>query len=244
LIPATSELGARNDREKIERTYYLASKYVCMLSIALVAYVVLEARSIVSLWIGQGFEQSAVVIQILAIGYGINVMGGPASQTGAGVGRPEFDMRSALLLAVLNPVLSLWFVQRFGSAGAAAGTSIAMVSASIYLLVIFHRQYLRNSVWKTFREVHLRPIIAGVLASLSVLGFHRIVPQLLLLDNYRYLIPLKMAADFVVFSSIYVVLLIALKQVTAIDWNNFIGLVSFGFEFLRHPFRERVKIYR
>jgi O-antigen/teichoic acid export membrane protein len=244
LIPATSELGARNDSEKIRRTYYLASKYVCMLTVALVAYVILEARSLVMFWIGQGFESSVILIQILAIGYGANVAGGAASQTGAGIGRPEFDMKSTVLLAVLNPILSLLLVQRFGAAGAAAGTTVAMVSATIFLLVIFHRQYLENSVWTIFRDVQLRPIVAGILANLAVLGFHKVVPGVVHLESVRYLIPAKLALDFALFAPIYVVLLIALRQVTAIDRNNFMGLLSFGSEFLRHPFRERVKIYR
>ena len=90
----------------------------------------------------------------------------------------------------------------------------------------------------------MRPVIAGALANFAVLGFHKVVPQVMEFEKVRYLIPLKLAADFALFTPIYVVLLIALRQVTAIDWNNFLGLVSFGFEFLRHPFRERVKIYR
>ena len=245
LIPATSELGARNDREKIRQTYYLASKWVCMMTVAMVGFVILEARSVVNFWIGRpGFETSIVLIQILAIGYGVNVMGGAASQTGAGVGRPEFDMKSTVLLAIMNPILSWILVQRFGAAGAATGTSIAMVVASIYLLVTFHNKYLGNSVWTVLRDVQFRPILAGTLAGFAVLGFHRVVPQLLALEHVRYLIPIKMAVDFVLFAPIYVVLLIALRHVTKIDWNNFIGLVSFGFEFLRHPARERVKIYR
>ena len=244
LIPATSELGARNDKEKIRQTYYLASKYVCMVTVAMVAFVILEARSLVNFWIGNGFESSVILIQILAIGYGVNVMGGAASQTGAGIGRPEFDMKSTVLLATLNPILSLLLVRQFGAAGAAAGTSIALVSAAVYLLVIFHRQYLENSVWTIFRDVQLRPMIAGTLANFAVLGFHKLMPRALELESVRYLIPLKMTMDFVLFAPIYVVLLITLRQVTAIDWNNFTGLVSFGFEFLRHPFRERVKIYR
>ncbi len=129
LIPVTSELEARNDRERILRTYYVASKYVCMLAVALIAFLILEARSVLNLWLGAGFEQSVILIQILAVGYGVNVMGGVASQTGAGVGRPEFDMKSTLLLAVMNPILSMSLVHRFGSAGAAAGTSISMVSS-------------------------------------------------------------------------------------------------------------------
>jgi hypothetical protein len=53
-----------------------------------------------------------------------------------------------------------------------------------------------------------------------------------------------LAADFAIFAPIYVAVLVALRQVTAIDWRNFLSLMSFGFEFLRHPVRERVKIYR
>ena len=244
LIPATSELGARNDREKILQTYALASRYMSMVTVSMVAFVVLEAPSLVRLWIGSGFEQSVVLIQILAVGYGANVLGGAASQTGAGIGRPEFDMRSTIVLSILNPILSVLLVRHYGAAGAAAGTSLAMIVAAGYLLVTFHRNYVEQSVWQFARNVHFRPIVSGFLANFAVLGLHQVLPEVAGLDRVRYLIPLKMAIDFAVFIPIYVVVLIALRQVTAIDWKNFLGLVSFGFEFLRHPFRERVKIYR
>jgi O-antigen/teichoic acid export membrane protein len=244
LIPATSELGARNDRAKILQTYLLASKYVAMVTVAMVAFLVLEARSVLTLWLGNGFGNSVILVQILAIGYGANVLGGAASQTGAGVGRPEFDMRSTVLLSVLNPILSIFLVQQFGAPGAAAGTSLAFVIATVYLLLTFHRNYIENSVRTILQDVYLRPIAAGVFANLAVQAFHQVVPQIGAWETIRYLVPVKMAADFGIFAPTYIVLLVAFRQVTAIDWNNFMGLISFGFEFLRHPFRERVKIYR
>ena len=244
LIPATSELGARNDRAKILRTYLLASKYVAMLTVAVAAFLMLEARSVLTFWLGNGFENSVVLVQILAIGYAVNILGGAASQTGAGVGRPEFDMRSTLVLAVLNPVFGILLVQQFGAAGAAAGTTLAFVISTIYLLVTFHRNYVGNSVWSILQDVYLRPITAAAFANLAVLAFHKVAPQLVAWESVRYLTPVKIAADFGVFAPVYIVLLVAFRQVTAIDWSNFMGLVSFGFEFLRHPFRERVKIYR
>jgi O-antigen/teichoic acid export membrane protein len=244
LIPATSELGARNDRAKILQTYLLASKYVAMVTIALVAFLVLEARSVITLWLGSGFESSVLLVQILAIGYGANVLGGAASQTGAGVGRPEFDMRSTVLLSLLNPTLSIFLVQWFGAPGAAAGTSLAFIIATVYLLVIFQRNYVQTPVRKVLQEVYLRPIAAGVFASLAVLVFHKLTPQLVAWETVRHLVPIKMAADFGIFAPLYIVLLVTFRQVTAIDWNNFLGLMSLSSEFLRHPFRERVKIYR
>ena len=153
-------------------------------------------------------------------------------------------MRSTVLLSILNPILSVLLVRQFGAAGAAAGTSLAFVVATAYLLVTFHRNYVRNSVRTIFRDIYLRPIAAGVFANLAVVGFHRLAPQLAAWETVRYLTPIKMAADFGVFAPVYIVLLIAFRQVTAIDWNNFLGLISFSSEFLRHPFRERVKIYR
>jgi O-antigen/teichoic acid export membrane protein len=244
LIPATSELGARNDRAKILQTYLLVSKYVAMVTIAMVAFLVLEARSVITFWLGNGFENSVILVQILAIGYGANVLGGAASQTGAGVGRPEFDMRSTVLLSLLSPIFSILLVRQFGAAGAAAGSSLAFVIATVYLLLIFHRNYVQNSVRTVFRDVYLRPIVAGVFADLAVLGFHKLTPQLVSWETVRYLVPIKMAADFGIFAPLYIVLLVTFRQVTAIDWNNFVGLMSFSSEFLRHPLRERVKIYR
>jgi O-antigen/teichoic acid export membrane protein len=242
LIPATSELDAKNDRTKIVRTYLLASKYMAMVTIAAVAFLIVEARSVITFWLGNGFENSVLLVQILAIGYGANVLGGPASQTGAGVGRPEFDMRSTVLLAVLNPIFSIFLVRKFGAAGAAAGNSLAFTIATIYLLITFHRNYLASSVRRIFQDVYLRPITAGVFANLAVLGFHQLTPQIVSWENIRYLAPVKIAADFGIFAPFYVVLLVAFRQVTAIDWNNFVGLMYFSSEFLRRPFRERVKI--
>jgi O-antigen/teichoic acid export membrane protein len=244
LIPATSELGARNDRAKIVQTYLLASKYVAMLTVAMVAFLAMEARSVLTLWLGTGFENSVILVQILAIGYGANVLGGVESQTGAGVGRPEFDMRSTVLLGILNPILCIILVQKFGAAGAAAGTTCAFVIATTYLLISFHRHYIKNSAGAILRHVYIGPICVGIVADVAVLGFHQVTPQLVTWESIRYLAPVKMAADFGIFAPVYVLLLVAFRQVTSIDWKNLTGVLSFGFEFLRQPLRQRVKIYR
>ena len=242
LIPATAELGARQDRQKLLRTYVLASKYVAMLTIAITAFLILEARSVLMLWLGPGFESSVILVQILAIGYGANVLGGVASQTGAGVGHPEFDMRSTVLLAILNPVLSIILVMRFGAAGAAAGTTLAFVVATTYLLTSFQRNYIEGSLRSVLQEVYLRPIVAGVFATLAVLAFRHVVPQIGSWQTVRWLAPVKMAAEFGVFAPAYILLLVAFRQVTTIDGQNFVRLMSFGTTFVRHSFRERVGI--
>jgi O-antigen/teichoic acid export membrane protein len=245
IIPAASELGARNEKEKIIRTYVIASKYVALITIGLVGFIVLDADSILRLWLGPAFdERSVFLLQILAIGYGANVLGGAASQIGAGVGRPEFDMKATILLTVLSPLLGIALVRQYGAAGAAAGTALALVFSAVYLLVAFHRNYLQTPVEGMVRDIHIRPVVAGLLAIGAAAGFHHVLPAVDSLRQTWYLIPVKLALDFAVFAPVYVLFLILLRQLTAMDRQNFLGLMTFGFEFLRHPFRERVKIYR
>src|SRR5262249_50717291 len=124
------------------------------------------------------------------------------------------------------------------------GTALALSLAAAYLLFIFHRDYMGGSLWGVLRGIYLRPILSATLAGLAVLGFHYLLPGINSLSLARYLIPLKLAADCAIFVPAYIVLLVALRQVSIIDWNNFQWLVAFCVEFLRHPFRERVKVYR
>lgn len=243
LIPAASELGARNDAAKIERTYLTVSKYIVIVTVAGISFLLLDASPVVRLWLGNGFDQSALLIQILAIGYGVNILGGAASQIGAGVGRPEFDMHSMILLSVVNPILSFFLARRFGAAGAAAGTSIALVTAAVYLLFVFHRNYLGTSLWSIFESIYIRPIISAFLAISALVTLHYVAPLMLQLSEVRYLIPLRLVLDFGIFLPLYIGLLVVLRQISSLDWDNFQWLVAFGFTFLRHPFRERVKVY-
>lgn len=237
LIPATSELRARRDRQKILQTYLMASKYLAMLTVAMAAFLIIEARSVLVLWLGRGFESAVILVQILAIGYAANIIGGPASQTGAGIGHPEFDMRGTVLLTILTPALGLLLVHGFGAAGAAAGTSLAFIAATGYLLVAFHRNYVENSVRTVLEDIYLRPLAAGVFASLIVMTFHKVVPQLASLEAVRYMIPLKIGTDFAVFAPTYLLILMAFRQVTAMDWNNFLSLIYFGLQLLRRQAR-------
>jgi hypothetical protein len=76
------------------------------------------------------------------------------------------------------------------------------------------------------------------------MGIHRLVPLFTAWEGVRYMIPVKMAVDFAVFAPTYILLLVAFRQITSIDWNNLVSLLSFAVELLRHPYREHVKIYR
>ena len=56
-------------------------------------FVIFNARLILAAWLGEGYVESVLVIQILALGYFINVITGVAHTSAVGMGKPEFAMK-------------------------------------------------------------------------------------------------------------------------------------------------------
>jgi peptidoglycan biosynthesis protein MviN/MurJ (putative lipid II flippase) len=158
----------------------------------------------------------------------VNAMSEAASQTGSGVGRPDFDMRGAILLIVLNPVLSLLLVQQYGPPGAALGTTLALISSACYVLWSFHRHWVGSSVGALLRDIHLRPWLGALLAAAAVWGLERTVPEIETALGSRLLTPLKLLLDLAVFTGVYAAALTFSGHLTAVDWRNLKGLLAFG----------------
>jgi O-antigen/teichoic acid export membrane protein len=236
LIPTVSELEARGEKAQVLKTYFLAARYIVIVTVGLVAFVILEAGSLLFLWLGPGFEQSVVLVQVLAIGYGVNAISESATQTGSGVGRPDIDMRGAILLTVLNPLLSLALVTRLGAPGAALGTTIALLSSAVFVVWTFHRVYAGTPVLTLVGEVHVRPWTAAILGASGIGLFHRLLPLLADADPTRLLAGAKIAVDGCIFASVYLLVLVALRHVTTMDLQNLSRLAAVGYRSLRGPF--------
>lgn len=168
IIPAASELNAKKDHDTLYKVYVRTSKYLALVSFPLTAFVILTAPLIMLTWMGQGYERSVLVIQFLAFGYFANLMGGVASSMGAGVGRPEYDMRSNLILSFLNLILSVVLIIKIGFIGVVIGTTISLCISALYLLRVFHKHYLKKTFFNFVREVYFLPLICAILASLSI----------------------------------------------------------------------------
>jgi O-antigen/teichoic acid export membrane protein len=239
LVPAVSELEARGDRPQVLKTYFLAARYTVVVTVGLVAFVMLEARALLLLWLGPGFEQSVVLVQVLAIGYGVNAISESATQTGSGIGRPDIDMRGAILLTILNPLLSIALILELGTpAGAALGTSIALVSSASYVVWTFHSVYVGRSVFALLRDVHLRPWLAAASGVGLVFLFHAVLPVIPAADSSRLAAGIRIGVDCGLFGSTYLLALVALRHITALDWQNLRRLALFGYRVLRQPFPE------
>jgi O-antigen/teichoic acid export membrane protein len=170
IMPAASELGALNDKRRLIELYYRAQKYLAFVGIPVVCYIGLISSRFVQLWIGQNFRMIALPLTILVSVNFFNLISGPGFLISAGNGNLESGMRSALVGIVLNVVLSLLLIYRYGFSGAVMGTSISLTFATGYFIYLFHRE-TGYPFGRLLRQSFVRPTVC----SIGVLFFVRLI---------------------------------------------------------------------
>ncbi len=139
LFPAFSRLWADGRKNDIRETYFRAVKYLSFIAVPAMSFLAISSKSVILLWMGNGYDSAANVASALAIGYMVStIMGAVGASAVQGIGKPEIQMRGAIFNMTLNIALSLILIKIFGFPGAAFGTSIAMIAAVFYFIYVFH----------------------------------------------------------------------------------------------------------
>ena len=176
LLPAVAALDAADNPDRILAALHRATRYVILLALPLFAYLCCFARELIAVWLGPGFEQSALTIQILAIAYYLNVIASPLSYVSQGRGEPKYQMKSMLIQVVLNIVLSTTLIMRFGYFGAVAGTTTAMITG----VLIFFRWYGKSLVQHPLTllvNANVKPVLCILPAGLLALAVRWVLTE-------------------------------------------------------------------
>lgn len=121
LFPAFSGHGALGTESgQLVRLYNTTTRYLLLALLPLITYLVVNARDILTVWMGPHFAaEGAVVLQILAFGALLNFLARLPFGAVQAVGRPDLAARCHLLEFPIYIVLCLLLIPRWGIVGAA-----------------------------------------------------------------------------------------------------------------------------
>jgi O-antigen/teichoic acid export membrane protein len=164
-FPAASELHGLRDTARMRRLYLTTLKLNAVLMILLVALVGGLAVPILDAWLGSEFARnSAAILVVLALGYGLAALAGVSGQLTDASGHPGWTAWFAVGSAVVNIVLSVTLVPRIGAIGAAYAILIANGGGGLVFLAITQWRLLRLSLTETLAQI-VRPAAAGLLVA-------------------------------------------------------------------------------
>jgi len=162
-FPRLSEYSGRDALERVEKTVSrLITPSLAAVVPAFFGMLVL-AREILDVVFGPAYVVAATALVVLmanAVSSGVYQL---VARTLRAVDRPDIDARAVVLQLVLNVILNLLFVPRFGIVGAAVATSMAALAGSALALVGLSRLIEVRFQWRPLAwSVTSAVIMAGV----------------------------------------------------------------------------------
>jgi O-antigen/teichoic acid export membrane protein len=168
VIPATSELEARDEQERSLELYERGTRYLVLIGTPLCLFSAIGAPLLVLAWLGTSYElgvEMTWLIQILALGYYANLSTGVATGIAVGMGKPEFEMKFGVMLAITSLVLSVGLIKWIGFYGPAIASTLSLTVCALYFYKLFHT-HLKQPLWPFLTRIYRMPILMSIIAGL------------------------------------------------------------------------------
>lgn len=216
FTPMAARLFAKNDTAGVNKHYWKTAIWVAVLSFPIFILTFSCASPITLLLYGARYEESAIILALLSVGYYFNASLGFNGTVLKVYGKLRYMVGINAAAAVLNLIANYILIPRYGAIGAAAGTCGTLIVHNIFKQIglkmgtginLFERRYLRvyliiitatlgllipQLIWK-FSPYYILPF--SVLASLAVirlnrnmLNVHDTFPELLRFPILRWLL--------------------------------------------------------
>jgi len=223
IVPATSEIYARKEIGKLQELYLKSCKYLVVLALPLTFFITINASLIILCWVNAQYEKSVLVVQILAIGYFLNIFTGPGNLVLQGMGKPEYQMRASLIHCTLNLFFSIILIIKFGYIGVIVGTTLALSIGAVYFIHLANRE-LQVSFNKLVAIIY-PPVIASICASFANFGFNYLVTFFILSHNRLMNISI-LALNGLIFTMVYFIIIFLTHYFTEEDKNLLTEVLS------------------
>ncbi len=165
IVTLASEAVGRDRPEDIVLLRRTTTRWMLFFSVPIACGFFLYAEEAISLLFGREFAGAAATARLLIPAYVVSMLAGPLGVFINAFGKTHWTLANVVLRTLLNVVLNLLLIPRFGIVGAAAGTLIALS-----LAVALHRIQLRPLV--QFRGTYVgwgRPIaVLGAAVGVSL----------------------------------------------------------------------------
>lgn len=166
VFPLCSELHATGQHAKLRDLYLKASKYAFMLSISITTPLVVLSPKVMKYWMGAEYGlKSSLVLALLSISSFFASLSTIPAFLLDGIGKPRVNAFFAVQSAVMNIVLCLFLIPRFGVDGAAIASLANGLLVAFYLVTV-DRKILHVGLLRIFADIWARPLAAAFVQGL------------------------------------------------------------------------------
>ncbi len=170
FAPIIADLHNRNKYNDLEVLFKNVSKWAFSLNLPLCILFIFFAPSILKLF-GPEFSSGAPALTVLILGWVVHSYLGITGHMITMSGRSKLQLINNSVLVLLNVILNVYLIPRYGMVGAALATSISIIAIDIVttteVRIILHMHPFRKDV--------LKSLAAGVVSYMCIRLFKDII---------------------------------------------------------------------
>lgn len=225
IAPLAAELSAKNESDRLQMLYIECTKYLNSLAIPIFTFLFVFADYVFLAWMGKGYETSALILRILAIGYVSNfILSVPGNIIIPNTGKPKYQMFEGLIFLGVNLILSYILIKSYGITGAAIGNAFSAIIASFYIFLTSNN-FFKTSPYKVIAETILKPVLIS-LFSVAVCFLLYYITQNILNFEPRFNMIISVITAGILFMALYFILLLNSTYFSKRDFKFFMKFLA------------------
>lgn len=161
LAPYFSLLLGSNDRAGMGKTFLFGTKVCVILSTLVVFSLIFYGRPFLQVWMGADYLDAYAPLVILLVGVFSDVAQLPSGSYLYGVAKHHFLAYMTLVEGIMNVLLSIYLVRKYGLIGVALGCSIPMLIFRFFFQAIYVCRSLNISLHNYYMKILVLPALTG-----------------------------------------------------------------------------------
>jgi len=153
LRPIISHYESVDKIGNIRFIYTRGTKYFYFLTFVIAGITLIYGDSLIRLWMGPGYEQSAFILKILIVPAAVFLPQAIAASVMYGIDRHRYLLYVIIAEGLINLVLSILLVDRYGLAGIAYGTAVPQIIMYLFAVPLIMRTVLNINLTRFYLSV-------------------------------------------------------------------------------------------
>lgn len=199
FMPIFSQYESVNDYKAIRKIYLFTINLSVYISIFIGGLLIIFGRTFIKLWVGEKYLGAYPILVTLTIPMIIELMQGSKLALLQGISRHKYYAISNMGEGIVNLILSIIFVKRFGILGVALGTAIPMAINKIFI----QPAYICKIINLSLRDFYLKTVGPASVKSLIIIGFIWWFSKNIIQNNYFIIITISLLGSIIYLSFIF-----------------------------------------
>lgn len=179
IFPLTSELLAKNEREKLQNLYLRSTRLITTVLVLGIVPLLVFAHKFLLYWLGKDFASASdLTLQILLVTYVISALHVIPFLVAYGAGKPKYSAFYAVSVAVINIILMFVLIPHFKIIGAAYAYLAAVVGPTLFFMGFIEKKLLSLKTLGFYFSLSIRLLLLAGLTFVASIFAVRFITSL------------------------------------------------------------------